>query len=305
MLCLPESISPYVRIVKIQRILERTGQWTVYDNVMTYMEEGEADFILEGKRYSMKKGDVIVMPPMTAHTIITLSTKPLMQYILHFDFFESGNSRKIQEYSVAPEDQPFVLEERERIFCGNIRIVSLSEEERAYFRKRFLRLYREFHGGQPYHEAISRQIASELLYLYFRAVGQKPLKHRQPEQPKSKSWAHIEAAVLYIGRHFADPATDNASVSRAVGISSNHLTSLFKKYLDLPLHEYLLNFRIEKAKQFLNAGNTVTEAAALTGFSSIHVFSKDFKRMTGLSPSAFVHDCVYKDPLEEKGKIKS
>lgn len=297
MLCLPETISPYVRIVKIQRVLERMGQWTVYDNVMIYMDEGEADFILEGEHYSMKRGDVIVLPPLTAHTIITLSTKPLMQYVLHFDFFASGNSRKIKGYTVAPEDQPFCPDVREAIFAGNVRTVSLAEEERAYFRQRFLRLYREFHSDEPYHEEISRQIVSELLYLYLRAVRQDPREGRLPAQPKSKSWQHIESAVLYISRHFEDPALDNTSVSRATGLSPNHLTSLFKRYLDIPLHEYLLRFRIEKAKQFLNAGNTVTETAAMAGFSSIHVFSKDFKRITGLSPSAFLHDCVYKEGL--------
>ena len=100
------------------------GQWTVYDNVMIYMDEGEADFILEGGRYSMKRGDVIVLPPLTAHTIITLSTKPLMQYVLHFDFFASGNSRKIKGYTVAGGSTvlPGCAGSN---FAGNVRTVSL------------------------------------------------------------------------------------------------------------------------------------------------------------------------------------
>ena len=81
-------------------------------------------------------------------------------------------------------------------------------------------------------------------------VRQDPREGRLPAQPKSKSWQHIEAAVLYISRHFEDPALDNTSVSRATGLSPNHLTSLFKRYLDIPCMNTSCGFRLKKAKQF-------------------------------------------------------
>lgn len=57
----------------------------------------------------------------------------------------------------------------------------------------------------------------------------------------------------------------------------------------MPLHRYVVRLRVEKAQQLLLTGRcNITEAAAATGFSSIHVFSKTFKAVLGLSPSAYL-----------------
>ena len=53
----------------------------------------------------------------------------------------------------------------------------------------------------------------------------------------------------------------------------------------------LINARIEKAINLLKYQNvTVTEAAEMCGFSSIHYFSRKFKEKMGVSPSRFLKD---------------
>ena len=64
-------------------------------------------------------------------------------------------------------------------------------------------------------------------------------------------------------------------------------------YLRISLHKYIMNVRIEHAQQLLLSGKVnVTEAADMTGFSSIHVFSKTFKNIMGISPSQFMNETV-------------
>lgn len=55
------------------------------------------------------------------------------------------------------------------------------------------------------------------------------------------------------------------------------------------VQKYIITYKITKAIEILlNNSYTITEVAQITGFSSIYVFSRVFKRITGLSPSDYV-----------------
>ena len=81
----------------------------------------------------------------------------------------------------------------------------------------------------------------------------------------------------------------NERISEAIGVSPNYLTKRFRACFDMPLHRYVVRMRIERAQRMLHTGScNITEAAAATGFSSIHVFSKTFKSVLGMTPSAYL-----------------
>ena len=46
-----------------------------------------------------------------------------------------------------------------------------------------------------------------------------------------------------------------------------------------------MQLRLEQARDFLNQGYGVTEAAALAGFTDLSNFSRQYKRCFGISPS--------------------
>ncbi len=70
-------------------------------------------------------------------------------------------------------------------------------------------------------------------------------------------------------------------------VSKYHLLRLFKKYYGLTPRQYLMDKRIEKSKENLANGMTVTETCFAVGFESLGSFSTLFKTKTGKSPSAF------------------
>ena len=58
----------------------------------------------------------------------------------------------------------------------------------------------------------------------------------------------------------------------------------------MSLHRYIINVKIERAQKNMLSGNVnITEAAEEAGFSSVHVFSKTFKNLFGISPSEFLN----------------
>ena len=79
-------------------------------------------------------------------------------------------------------------------------------------------------------------------------------------------------------------------LSRILFISKYHLLRLFKKYYGQTPRQYLIDRRIDKAKELLVNGHSVTETCYAIGFVSLGSFSTLFKSKTGRSPSEFQNE---------------
>jgi AraC-like DNA-binding protein len=76
-------------------------------------------------------------------------------------------------------------------------------------------------------------------------------------------------------------------LSNAQYVSKYHLLRLFKKYYGQTPRQYLIDKRIEKSKEQLKNGLSVTETCFAVGFESLSSFSALFKTKTGKSPTEF------------------
>lgn len=70
-------------------------------------------------------------------------------------------------------------------------------------------------------------------------------------------------------------------------VSKFHLLRMYKRYYGITPHQYLIDKRIEKAKENIKNGCSVSDACYNVGFESLSSFSKLFKRKTGLSPREY------------------
>ena len=76
------------------------------------------------------------------------------------------------------------------------------------------------------------------------------------------------------------------SMARLVGYSPNHFAGIFKLQSGRTFHQYLMDARIDVAKEALQLGEqSLTEIALQSGFSSSQHFSSAFLQKTGMSPS--------------------
>jgi AraC-like DNA-binding protein len=76
-------------------------------------------------------------------------------------------------------------------------------------------------------------------------------------------------------------------LARQVHLSPFHLQRRFREATGVTPREYLLRRRLERARELLLEGATVTETAAATGFSSPGYFSTVFRERVGITPTAF------------------
>lgn len=92
-------------------------------------------------------------------------------------------------------------------------------------------------------------------------------------------------------RNFIDNNFDkevNLILLSNVGFASKfHLLRLFKKYYGQTPKQYLTDKRIEKSKENLKKGMTVTETCLSVGFECPSSFSTLFKSKIGLTPIEF------------------
>ena len=75
--------------------------------------------------------------------------------------------------------------------------------------------------------------------------------------------------------------------SRIRFVSKYHLLRLFKRYYGQTPNQYLIDKRIEKAKEFIKKGLSISDTCYEVGFESLSSFSALFKRKTGFSPSEY------------------
>ena len=93
-----------------------------------------------------------------------------------------------------------------------------------------------------------------------------------------------------------------------VDISLSGLKRLFAKYTGVGIHDYFLMLKINKAKELLALGYSVTRTAEVLQFSSQAYFSTAFKRVAGISAKSYsmgkYHKSAIQNTVSQK-RIKS
>jgi transcriptional regulator GlxA family with amidase domain len=97
--------------------------------------------------------------------------------------------------------------------------------------------------------------------------------------------AVVARARAIMQAHVDDPLSCGA-IAQELGLSLRQLERRFKQQLGQTLHSEYMLVRVEKAHQYLQQTRlSVTEVAALTGFSSVEYFSKVYRRVFRVLPS--------------------
>lgn len=76
-------------------------------------------------------------------------------------------------------------------------------------------------------------------------------------------------------------------IGNKIGYSTNYLSTQFKFHTGLSLRQYILDKRIEAAKNYLRQGKNVSEACSLSGFNDYANFLRSFRKNVGLSPGEY------------------
>jgi AraC family transcriptional regulator len=136
-------------------------------------------------------------------------------------------------------------------------------------------------SGRLYAESLGNVLAVHLLRYY--AIS--------PSRPVTFTGG-LSATKL---RQVTDFIADNysrelklAELAQVAGMSSFHFAREFKRSTGTTPHQYLIKFRVERAKAFLaNDELPLIEVSLRSGFSHQSHFTRLFRRITGTTPQSY------------------
>jgi len=125
------------------------------------------------------------------------------------------------------------------------------------------------------------QIRKYFHFLFERANNTcEKLKSSQNSQA-------IECVKHYISTHYKDEIT-LSDVAKIAYLNTNYLGDLFKKETGINFSEYLIEFRINVAKDLMkDLKLRISDVAEQVGYPDAKYFSKLFKKIVGVSPADY------------------
>ena len=118
--------------------------------------------------------------------------------------------------------------------------------------------------------------------------------HRLSSQNTNNSV--ISRAIAYLENNYDNPGLTNAELAKQCNISEVYFRRIFEKQYKMTPKQYIVNVRINKAKQLLAENSLKINAVAeRCGFSNQYHFCRVFKEKTGLTPTEYIkQNKIYK-----------
>jgi AraC family transcriptional regulator len=151
-------------------------------------------------------------------------------------------------------------------------------------------LLEELISGGPadrlYAESLAQVLAVHLLRRH-SSLGLEPSRRLDSERTGRLSEASLRSVTDYVDDNLSGDLS-LSEIAAAANLSLYHFARTFKRSTGLSPHQYVLHRRVERAKELLKSTDLpVGVVARKAGFASPSHFSEQFRRLVGITPSAF------------------
>lgn len=240
---------------------------------ITWVLEGSGSYYVNGREYTVGRGDMIIFNNVEIHGWRVLEEMSLLVLTFAPDLISDGTRFADYDYLL-----PFVqrgshfenLIRHQEDYTSEMTRIALQIEEED----REQRL-----GSQLMIKAYILQLLTILIRHY-----QKTSPPRQSLSTKKAHMKRLEQVVAYIRSHYQEPLTLEELAQMAY-MSPTYFSSYFKKVTGRSLKEYLIDLRISRAEELLTAGDmSILEVADSCGFPNVSNFYRLYKKRTGQSP---------------------
>ena len=142
----------------------------------------------------------------------------------------------------------------------------------------------EIEAGSPngglFLDSLGAALASHLLVRHSsRSVRFRPVSGGLPGPTLKRLLTYIEDTL--------DGALTLATLADVAGLSASHLKALFRQSMGMPVHQYVVRRRIERATILLRSGTlSSSEVALATGFAHQSHLARQMRRLKGVTPTA-------------------
>lgn len=231
-----------------------------------YLNEGNAELVVEGKLYRLQSGDILVIRPNEHHSI--KSNDPVYKRcVISFE------KTYLQDFPNAVNDilQPYVEPKTFDGFipCHTVKTLRLDE----YFHK----INDELSSPNVSELYISIRLLSLLIEINGYIFSESAKKNT------SYYNTIIDNIIKYIDENISKKITlDN--LEKHVNLSKYYISHLFKKTMGITLSNYIIEKKIRHAEQLIRQGVQPTKASLMVGYSNYPNFYENYKKITKTTP---------------------
>lgn len=223
--------------------------------------------------YSLKVGDILIIPPGELHALVAPSTGSRIVMLFdasllsHVKVFSGILPVLMQPRIISKENSPEIYEAQKKLLY-NIRD--------------------EYNSNHPLREAAIYALIIQMFVNIGRNHMDADTLFPLVRQGKQKEYMEKFNIVFdYIDQNYAEDLSLDA-VSGVAGFSKFHFSRLFKQFTDMSFYDYLNQRRVRAAETLLlDPDIPITEIAMRSGFSSISTFNRVFKSFKECTPSEF------------------
>lgn len=226
-----------------------------------YVMRGAGSFLVEDEKFDVKQDDLIVVNPNVSHTEVSVPDTPLEYIVLGISGlqFLSEENNELYDYSV----HNYYDYKHEILFYLRTLVEEVKNEDENY-------------------ETITQNLLEILILNILRRTKKKI--QIKPTKKVTKECRFIEQ---YINEHFAEDITLQ-KLSELTYLNKYYIVHVFKKYKGLSPINYLIERRMEEAKNLLETTNySVSKISDIIGFSSQSYFSQTFKKEMNITPNQY------------------
>ena len=144
-------------------------------------------------------------------------------------------------------------------------------------------MLREIETRAPGYEAVCQDLTEILIVLFGRQTNFKTIL-----TPTNKRSSHLcESVRRYIDANCSEDISLE-QLAQFSHVNKYYLVHAFSNVYGISPINYLMRARVEKAKTLLSTTDfSLSVISRSCGFSSSSYFSQTFKKLSGMSPSAF------------------
>lgn len=229
--------------------------------VLHYILEGKGEYRINNHIYSLSAGQGFLMKPNIMSSYKADHTTPWKYLWIGFD--GSYAKELLSQIGLSSRTLTFSAN------CGDklLEVINRMLECDA--------------DGISYHLYLQTQ-----LYVFFYHLSQV-LSVESNKLHTGQQNYYIRMAEEFVEKYYAQNIHVQ-DIADYVGICRSHLTTLFQDNLQMSPSEYITHFRLTRAHEQLAISNfSIGKIAEICGYQDSLVFSRAFKKMTGMTPTQY------------------
>ena len=246
---------------------------------MVYVDNGRINAIVDGIGITLEKGQVIFHQPMEMHSHIAnhvdASNVVVVSFACRSPLMSTFN-KKIFSLEKSPQKvlSLFLAEAR-----GALGQISGEYENKSPL---------DFSHARQGSVQLMQCYLVEFLFSLIRSddASVQAMQHTPHDRLMAES-SLVDSIENFIETLMAETPS-LPLLCEHFSISRTYLCRIFKESTGTSPVDYWIALKIKEAKKLIRQGNqNMTQISELLGYSSIHHFTRMFKRVTGLSPTGY------------------